>query len=362
MLINFKNTLIKNKPNYKYPSRAQIYVGFQCHQKCGFCYYKYKCNEPMFSLEFIKKEIDFLLEYGIKDIEITGGEPSEHLQLRDICKYIKYKSPKTKIAIITNGGLFSSNVWDLIDEVLISYHISKNDINIDKNFFPLGSTYNKAYKTILKARENNVLIRTNTTLGTFNLNGLDYIIDDLIDFKPTIINFLPVNIFDQAINMDDFIDYDLLRQKIKLAIDKIKYALPNTLIFVRYMPFCDMDGYEQYIVGNLQHIYDWFDWCRELDGPNYLTFLQELNINDTLRKFKPLHYDSIDYALYTQKTLYTKTAKCLKCKFQIICDGVENIHANKLIKFVRSSPGKIITNFMEYMKNKTELAYNSLYS
>lgn len=361
MNINFNTLLYKNKPDLKYPSRAQIYVGFQCYQKCGFCYYKYKCNEPMFSLEFVKKEIDFLLDYGIKDIEITGGEPSIYTQLRDVCQYIKHKSPTSKIAIITNGGLYASNVWDIIDEVLISYHISKNDPNINYEFFPLGSTHDKVLKTISIANEHNILIRTNTTLGTFNLNGLEYIVNDLISFKPTIINFLPVNIFDQAVNMDNFIDYDLLRQKIKLAIDKIKNKLPDTLICVRYMPFCDMEGYEQYLVGNLQHIYDWFDWCRELDGPEYLTYIQNNNTDVLLNKIKPLHTNSIECVMQTQKALYTKTAKCLTCRYQLICDGVENVHKNKLIKYIIPKNGKIITNFMEYSGNRTEVLYNKIY-
>jgi len=33
----------------------------------------------MFSLDFIKKQLDFEYDYGIREFEITGGEPSEHL-------------------------------------------------------------------------------------------------------------------------------------------------------------------------------------------------------------------------------------------------------------------------------------------
>ena len=36
------------------------------------------------------------------------------------------------------------------------------------------------------------------------------------------------------------------------------------------MPFCDMEGYEQYIVGTMQHIYDKHDWNRELDGTDVI--------------------------------------------------------------------------------------------
>jgi hypothetical protein len=51
--------------------------------------------------------------------------------------------------------------------------------------------------------------------------------------------------------MSDNIDYDLFRYKIKNTIDFLKNNLKNAYIFVRYMPFCNMEGYEQYIVGHL---------------------------------------------------------------------------------------------------------------
>jgi molybdenum cofactor biosynthesis enzyme MoaA len=109
------------------------------------------CNEQMFSLDYIKKQVDFEYEYGIRDFEITGGEPSEYNQLREVCQYIKQKNKNSKIAIITNGGLWKSNIWDLIDEVLVSYHLGRN-CNYDKEIFPLGCTYDKVKKTIDLAR------------------------------------------------------------------------------------------------------------------------------------------------------------------------------------------------------------------
>lgn len=110
------------------------------------------------------------------------------------------------------------------------------------------------------------MIRTNTVLGTFNLNNIGRIVDDLIFFRPKIINFLPVNLFSEATNMVNYINYRELRPILKKSIDLISDRLPGTLVFIRYMPFCDMEGYEQHIVGHLQHVYDWFDWNREIDG------------------------------------------------------------------------------------------------
>jgi len=92
--------------------------------------------------------------------------------------------------------------------VLVSYHISKRLVEYDKSMFPKGSTWNKVKKTIDKAKTHNVIVRTNTVVGTFNMNFLQDIVTDLIELHPQIVNFLPVNIFDQAADMACYIDYN----------------------------------------------------------------------------------------------------------------------------------------------------------
>lgn len=152
----------------------------------------------MFEPDIVRRQIDLLLSYGILDFEITGGEPSECVRLREYCEYIKEKSPSSKIAIITNGGLFASDVWDMVDEVLLSYHLGRDASGADMAYFPRGCTYEKALKTVELAKLNSRLLRVNIVVGTFNTRALDSIIDDVVGFTPAIVNFLPVNLFDGA--------------------------------------------------------------------------------------------------------------------------------------------------------------------
>lgn len=348
--INLENLIKKNiSTNIVQPRRAQIYVGFQCHQKCGFCYYKNRCNEKMFDFEIIKQQIDFEYQYGIRDFEITGGEPSEYIELRKVCEYIKQKDSNSKIAIITNGGLWKLDIWDLIDEVLVSYHTCMDNSLLDKNIFPLGSTYEKVKKTIDLAHSLNKIVRTNTVCATFNLKYLDKIVDDLIKFKPHIINFLPVNLFDNTdIHIEQCIDYTLLRKQLKILIDKIKNNLINIHINIRYMPFCDMQGYEQHILGQLQHIYDNYDWNKELDGINLLNMIKYPK--QSLYNLGKYGSTSIKSALQTRQFFYEKINKCLKCKYYIICDGVEKVKDHILINQIQPSYGSIIKNPLYYYK------------
>lgn len=359
MNISFENILKNNMPRgITQPRRSQVYVGFQCHQGCGFCYYKHKCNDKMFDISKITEQIDFEYAYGIRDFELTGGEPAEHTQLREVCEYIKNKDNSSKIAVITNGSLYAANVWDLIDEVLVSYHISKNPIAYDKNMFPKGSTWNKVKKTVDKAKASNVLVRTNTVVGTFNLNMLNDIVSDLIELQPRIVNFLPVNIFDQAADMSSYIDYNKLRPLLKAAIDALKQNISDVDIYVRYMPLCEMEGYEKHILGQVQHIYDWFDWNRELDGTHILDLVKDQNL--ALHKLGNYGSTSLNAALNIRSNFYDKPKQCISCKFYLICDGIEKTNNICLDKYAKPVHGKLITNPFQYFQPNYAL-YNQLY-
>lgn len=308
----------------------------------------------MFNFEQIKQQIDYEYNYGIRDFEITGGEPSEHKYLRLICEYIKSKNSNSKIAIITNGGLHACNVWDVIDEVLVSYHLGRNDKNYDTSIFPYGTTYSKVKSTIDTAIKSKKLVRTNTVIGTFNIKGIKYILDDLVEFHPSIVNFLPLNVFDDAYDMGKYINYDELRPILKSAIDFLNEKLPTSLKFIRYMPFCGMEGYEQYIVNSLQHIYDWFDWNVELNGVNVIEYSKQ---KKCLGRYGST---SIDAAINSINAFYEKTSQCTHCRYLLICDGVEK--NNSLTKYIMPMSGSIIKNIMFYLQTATYDFYKKWYN
>ena len=343
----FYDTILNNIPsNVKLPRRGQIYVGFRCTQQCGFCYYKSKCADSFFPLSKIQAQIDFEYDYGIREFEITGGAASLYQDLRSVCEYIKQKPEPTKIAIITNGGLYQSDIWDLIDEVLVSYHLEKNPVSYNKQIFPLGSTYYKVKQTVEKAHANNIMLRTNTVIGTFNLDNLDNIVNDLIEFNPAIINFLPVNLFDEAYTLCDYIDYSILKPKLKNVIDKIKTNLRSAQVFIRYIPFCNMEGYESHIVGQLQHIFDPFDWNRELNGTEILKMIE--TYDESLAKLGQYGSTSISAALDIADSLYEKSKKCFTCKYYLLCDGVEKTPNSTLLNQIVPSPGRWVKNILKY--------------
>ena len=132
--------------------------------------------------------------------------------------------------------------------------------------------------------------------------------------------------------MSQFIDYRQLRPILKQNIDKIKNADPNILVCVRFMPFCDMEGYEQHILGTWQHIYDWFDWNPELCGSYLIEYLNKFNTaEEILRYLGKYGSRSFERSYECIKFHYEKSKKCLNCKYYLICDGVEKTKNSRLL-------------------------------
>lgn len=332
------------------PRRAPIYIGFKCSQKCSFCYYKNMQNVT-YNYNNIIQQIDIKYDYGIRDFEITGGEPAEYEKLYDICKYIKNKNSSSKISIITNGTLWKiKNIWNIIDEVLLSYHIPKYKIPYPTIFFNTNIQYD-IKKTIDKIKTYNLIFKTNTVIGDFNHIDLLDIVKDLLNINPIIINFLPLNLFESA-NINHFnLNYITIRNCIKRAIDYLNDNSYNGQINVRYFPFCDMISYEKYLVNQYQHIYDWFDWNRELDTINIIT-------KQDIQKFGKYGSTSIDKVIQTRKFVYYKSTKCLKCKYNLICDGFQ---AKQYNIYAQPNIGSYIKNPLYFIQNKSYILYNQLY-
>ena len=312
----------------------------------------------MFEPAYVKRQIDLLLSYGITDFEITGGEPSECAHLREYCEYIKNRFPASRIAVITNGGLFASDIWDLIDEVLLSYHLGRDATGADMSYFPRGCTYAKAAKTADIAKQKEKLLRVNIVVGVFNAKALDSIVDDIIGFTPKIVNFLPVNLFDGAKSQYTQIDYNTAGVAISRQLDRLDAALPDTLKIVRYIPFCALPGREKHIAGTFQHIFDWFDWNVELTG---LRILELLNAKDPLKKLGPYGSTSFAEAERYRQESYEKSPACLRCKYLYVCDGMERTPGHVLLKYVKPCAGIFLKNVNEYIGEYTRAIYRERY-
>ena len=289
------------KPNFdNICMRAKLDTGYQCNYKCFFCYYKSKLNE-FTPFEVIKNRIDTLYDLGCRDFDLSGGESSIHKDFFKILEYLQSK--QVKISCLSNGLKFSN--FDFIakakdyglSEILFSLHSIGNTHDLITG---VPNSYKKIIKAIENAKKLNIKIRINSTITQFNYSLVDTDFYKIVEsLNPFEINFLPLNYFDCASNLKN-IKYSELLRPIKNFLNKSKIKYKN----VRYVPFCQMRGFEKYVVGYYQHIYDIYDW------------------NLAWYDYKPIS-TIFDCAKQNRIRNYVKDIKCMKCKYFYICDGFE---------------------------------------
>lgn len=105
-----------------FPSgNIRISITDACNMKCTYCHNEGqdKCGNKYMSLDDIKFIILSSMNYGLKKIRITGGEPLIHPKIISILKMIKYDLNIENVGINTNG-MKSEILYDICKEKLVN--------------------------------------------------------------------------------------------------------------------------------------------------------------------------------------------------------------------------------------------------
>jgi MoaA/NifB/PqqE/SkfB family radical SAM enzyme len=291
------------------------------------------------SFEKIRERIDHIHSYGITQIDLSGGESSIHKDWFAILDYCNERFEH--ISCLSNGSAFSNEKFLLqskehgLKEVLFSLHGYNEEVH-DDIVGKIGA-WKKIHSAINHCKKHGLKVRINCTVYQKNYHGLESYAEVIKKIDPFEVNFLTLNHWDDSSTFEPINDYIALTDGIKRCIDLIKDQI--RLINVRYTPYCFMVGYEKYVCNQYQHIYDIYDWNKEIyDGKL-----------DTSKTYT--HKEKIDLAYEAAKIerldTYKKPLNCVRCKYFNICDGIEK-QSNTKVYPVR---GKKIKDVNHYRKN-----------
>lgn len=309
--------LVSNKLEYDYDeplcNRAKLDTGTHCNYRCEFCYYKEHLTE-ITSLEVIKKRVDYLVECGITEVDLSGGESSIHMQWFELLDYCKSKG--LRISTLSNGYKFANEEFLVkskdhgLEEILFSVH--GYDAGSHNTLVGFRKGFERITKAIANAHKHGILVRINCTVNNSNFQKVDTDFVELIkELKPFELNFLTLNYWSDA-NGQQCISYEEVTPHIHRAIDQLKNVVK--IINVRYTPYCFMKGYEQYVCNYYQHIYDIYDW-------NIAVYDQRTD--PAAYRDNPMR-EMFNAARRNREVTYYKKQECLDCKYFYLCDGVEN--------------------------------------
>jgi len=319
-------------------NRAKLDTGFHCNYKCEFCYYidRLDVKTPYSTIE---NRINILHKYGISEVDLSGGESSIH---KDWFKILDYCNERfDNISCLSNGSVFSNEKFLLkskkhgLKEILFSLHGYNEEVHDD--IVGRKNAWKKIHKAIKLCQKHGIKVRINCTVYQKNYKGLVKYADIIKEIQPFQVNFLTLNYWDDNKTFDPIDDYGGLTDNIKKCIDLI--INDTKYINVRYTPYCYMKDYEKYVCNQYQHVYDIFDWNKEIydyDVDTSKTYTEKEKIKLGYKKAQDGRLDGCK-----------KPIKCIRCKYFNICDGIEK----QLDIEVYPEEGKKITDVNFYRKD-----------
>lgn len=168
------------------PLSATYELTLKCNLNCLHCYNQEKKDNSL-ELEWENKKeiIDKLVNLGVKEITLCGGEPLLDKNIVNTISYIKSKG--IKLVILTNGLILNSYLMSCLKEQLTSEDIIQ--VSVDETKYKDDSQrkmsqlqYDILKKHIIELCELPCKIHSNTTITKYNENDILTTINDIIEW------------------------------------------------------------------------------------------------------------------------------------------------------------------------------------
>lgn len=208
-----------------------ITLTYRCNSDCNFCYAKglNKQYKEVMDLEDFEKLLDWFEKQKIKNIIVTGGEPTFHPNFEEIIDIINRR--KFRMAMVTNG-LFPSTFLDKAIKKKESFTLS----------YKRPEEYSQVNSELLDKNLRSILDKKLTIRLVYNLshNNTDpnYILDACKNYK---INLVVLNvIFPNISKNNEYVSFAQLKQMGSSIVKNVGILIKDDIqvVIPRPLPFC----------------------------------------------------------------------------------------------------------------------------
>jgi MoaA/NifB/PqqE/SkfB family radical SAM enzyme len=318
-----------------FSTRLKIDTGFRCNAKCNYCYYISKVNNDFLDSKEITEQIDLAKKNNFKSIEFSGGESTIHPDFENFISYAKSLGLIT--SVITNGVFNQSKLKYMLerglDEIMFSIHgfreTHDNIVQLPDAFESIQSNLR-----LINNYHKPVKSRLNIIINKKSIFDLDRIVDELLSFHKLYlidinqINFLPINEWSDAKRIGS-VQQNIIHDNIEIIERNIEKIIKIKKIDfnLRYFEYCKInERYHKYVY-NYIHQYFTNDWNPFFIYKNDIK-QDKYNILPLIKDKKEL-FNTIKKELKEKRnnknSQYFKNKECIKCKFNIVCDGFKKV-------------------------------------
>lgn len=157
-----------------------LYLTNRCNLHCDFCSVQANNNIAEISFNKIKDIIKTAVHYDLKELHLTGGEPTLRSDLEDIIEFST--AADLNVRLITNGTTLNKDrLTKLVKCGLKSIMISLDGMEDYHNSVRGNNTYKKTVQAITSALALNMFVRVNSVAWLDNQNEIIQLSDFLND-------------------------------------------------------------------------------------------------------------------------------------------------------------------------------------
>jgi len=276
--------------------RADLKVGFCCNNHCRHCVQGNKRERfGNKSLETIKKELK-MASRGCGEVVLTGGEPTIHRDFLEIVRFAK-KLGFILIQLQTNGRMlyYKKLCQEAIEAGVNSFVIALEGhcSRLHDYITTSEGSFNQAVTAILNLKSLKQYVAINSVISKLNYRHLPQMAEFFVSLGVDQYQFAFVHPSGNA--LENFYSIVprmcLIQPYVKQGLDIGIKA--RKLVMTEAIPYCFMEGYEDYI------------------GEK---FIPETKIYDYKRV-------TDNFTQVRQKEGKSKGSLCRKCRYYRICEG-----------------------------------------
>ncbi|MFH0800284.1 MAG: radical SAM protein [Pseudomonadota bacterium] len=225
---------MKRKEKTNVINQAEIKVGFTCNNNCLFCLNADKKGFSDLSSDEIKEKIKQAKSLGVKEIALTGGEPTIRDDFLDICKCVF--DNRLNLEVQTNGRMFSYKRFaDMFRGLPVRFLVSVHGDEKTHNLLTNTKSFQQTISGIRNIKKNKLFIISNTVINKKNYKLIPKINSFLYDLNVDRIQFVWMEGMGNALKNRHAlaVSYSKAKPYIKKILDSRKF---KKTYFVRFPP------------------------------------------------------------------------------------------------------------------------------
>ena len=294
--------------------RGVLYTGYACDLKCIFCYYR--DNRPTLTrLNEMKEKVRCMSEqWGLKALDISGGEPLLHPDLPELVETCRQSHVLP--SIITNCQRLNLTLAERLKNAgVVDFLVSWHGVREDHNAMTGGESdsYKKLRMAIDNLQKLDIPFRINTVVTDRNVSRLPQLAKEIASTGAYVSNFINFNPFCSWTNKEVVSFQSEFRRIVPRLREAVQILTSCSVeVNLRYFPFCQLKGLEKHIMNFPQLPYDHWEWDYRSHGERCFS---DLDLFRIARKM--------------QSNWYSKSYKCFTCSLFFLCDGFTKNYVNK---------------------------------